>query len=317
MASDQAQIDAANLNIAYCHIVAPISGRIGLRQVDQGNYVQLTDANGIVVITQLEPISVIFSTPEDNLPQIAARMKAGATLPVTVSTAPTSTSSRRDADDHRQSDRHDHRHFQTARDLRQRRRRPVSQPVRQRPPAGRHADRRRARAERGGAARPERQFRLCREGRHHGHGARRQDRPGRRQPHHDHVRPRGRRQGRHRRRRPAARRRKVMVRKARARRRRSGRGGRARSSTRRPGATAATLRAITIAMGKAARRAAATLAGSRTGAAAPAADARPGRRAMSAGRGGALREPFAPFHRTAGRDFAADDRDPAGRNRRL
>jgi multidrug efflux system membrane fusion protein len=84
MASDQAQIDAANLNIAYCRIVAPISGRIGLRQVDQGNYVQVTDTNGIVVITQLSPISVIFSTPEDNLPEIAARMKGGATLPATV-----------------------------------------------------------------------------------------------------------------------------------------------------------------------------------------------------------------------------------------
>jgi multidrug efflux system membrane fusion protein len=82
MTSDQAQIDAASLNIAYCHIVAPISGRIGLRQVDQGNYVQVTDANGIVVITQIQPISVIFSTPEDNLPQIAARMKSGAILPV-------------------------------------------------------------------------------------------------------------------------------------------------------------------------------------------------------------------------------------------
>jgi multidrug efflux system membrane fusion protein len=84
MASDQAQIDAANLNIAYCRIVAPISGRIGLRQVDQGNYVQVTDANGIVVITQIQPISVIFSVAEDNLPQIAARMKSGAALPVTV-----------------------------------------------------------------------------------------------------------------------------------------------------------------------------------------------------------------------------------------
>jgi multidrug efflux system membrane fusion protein len=84
MASDQAQIDAANLNIAYCRIVAPVSGRVGLRQVDQGNYVQVTDTNGIVVITQLTPISVIFSTPEDNLPQIAARMKGGASLPATV-----------------------------------------------------------------------------------------------------------------------------------------------------------------------------------------------------------------------------------------
>ena len=84
MASDQAQIDAANLNINYCRIVAPVSGRIGLRQVDQGNYVQVSDANGIVVITQLQPISVIFSTPEDNLPQIEARLNSGATLPVTV-----------------------------------------------------------------------------------------------------------------------------------------------------------------------------------------------------------------------------------------
>jgi multidrug efflux system membrane fusion protein len=83
MASDQAQIDAANLNITYCRIVAPVSGRVGLRQVDQGNYVQASDATGIVVITQIQPISVIFSTPEDNLPQIAARMKSGAILPVT------------------------------------------------------------------------------------------------------------------------------------------------------------------------------------------------------------------------------------------
>jgi multidrug efflux system membrane fusion protein len=83
MASDQAQIDAANLNITYCRIVAPVGGRVGLRQVDQGNYVQVTDPNGIVVITQIQPISVIFAVPEDNLPQIAARLKGGATLPVT------------------------------------------------------------------------------------------------------------------------------------------------------------------------------------------------------------------------------------------
>ena len=83
MAADQAQIDTANLNIAYCHIVAPVSGRVGLRQVDPGNYLQPSDTTGIVVITQLDPISVVFSTPEDNLPQITARLNAGATLPVT------------------------------------------------------------------------------------------------------------------------------------------------------------------------------------------------------------------------------------------
>jgi membrane fusion protein, multidrug efflux system len=80
---DKAQVDNANLNLAYCHIVAPVSGRVGLRQVDTGNYVQTGDANGIVVITQLQPISVIFSVPEDNLPAVMKRLAAGATLSVT------------------------------------------------------------------------------------------------------------------------------------------------------------------------------------------------------------------------------------------
>ena len=84
MASDQAQIDAAKLNIYYTHIVSPINGRVGLRLVDPGNYVQPTDATGLVVITQLDPISVVFSTPEDNLPRITRRLNAGAKLPVTV-----------------------------------------------------------------------------------------------------------------------------------------------------------------------------------------------------------------------------------------
>jgi multidrug efflux system membrane fusion protein len=81
--ADQAQIDTAKLNIAYCHIVAPVSGRVGLRQVDQGNYVTAGDANGIVVITQLAPISVLFTTAEDNLPPILKRVQGGAVLPVT------------------------------------------------------------------------------------------------------------------------------------------------------------------------------------------------------------------------------------------
>src|SRR5262249_30856347 len=81
--ADQAQIDTAKLNIAYCHIIAPVSGRLGLRQVDQGNYVTPGDANGIVVITQLQPISIVFTTAEDNLPPILKRLQAGATLPVT------------------------------------------------------------------------------------------------------------------------------------------------------------------------------------------------------------------------------------------
>ena len=81
--ADKAQINTAELNIQYCHITAPVSGRVGLRQVDTGNYVQAGDANGIVVITQTQPMSVIFSLAEDNLPALMKRLNGGATLPVT------------------------------------------------------------------------------------------------------------------------------------------------------------------------------------------------------------------------------------------
>jgi membrane fusion protein, multidrug efflux system len=80
--TDQAQIDAQKLNLVYCHIVSPVTGRVGLRQVDAGNYVQTSDANGIVVVTQLQPISVIFTLPEDNLPAVMKQVHAGATLSV-------------------------------------------------------------------------------------------------------------------------------------------------------------------------------------------------------------------------------------------
>ena len=81
--ADQAQIDTQKLNLTYCRIVAPISGRVGLRQVDPGNYVQTSDANGIVVITQLQPISVIFTLPEDSLRGVVQRLRAGAKLTAT------------------------------------------------------------------------------------------------------------------------------------------------------------------------------------------------------------------------------------------
>jgi multidrug efflux system membrane fusion protein len=80
--SDQAQVDSAKLNLTYCHIVSPIDGQVGLRQVDPGNYVQTSDANGVVVITLMQPISVIFSVPEDNLPDIIQRLHTGANLAV-------------------------------------------------------------------------------------------------------------------------------------------------------------------------------------------------------------------------------------------
>jgi multidrug efflux system membrane fusion protein len=80
--ADQAQIDAAKLDLVYCRITAPITGRVGLRLVDPGNYVTPGDATGLVVITQIEPISVIFTLPEDQLPAIMERMRAGARLRV-------------------------------------------------------------------------------------------------------------------------------------------------------------------------------------------------------------------------------------------
>jgi len=84
IAADQAMVKTAELNVAYTHIVSPVTGRVGLRLVDPGNYLQPSDANGIVVITQIDPISVVFTTPEDNLPRISARLNSGAKLPVAV-----------------------------------------------------------------------------------------------------------------------------------------------------------------------------------------------------------------------------------------
>ena len=79
--ADRGTVKSAEVNLAYCRIVSPINGRVGLRQVDLGNYVTPSDSNGIVVITQLEPISVLFTLPEDNLQAVAKRLKEGAALP--------------------------------------------------------------------------------------------------------------------------------------------------------------------------------------------------------------------------------------------
>ena len=80
--SDQAQIDNAKLNITYSQITSPIDGRIGLRLVDPGNIVHASDAGGLLVITQMEPIAVVFTLPEDTLPAVNSRMRSGATLTV-------------------------------------------------------------------------------------------------------------------------------------------------------------------------------------------------------------------------------------------
>jgi membrane fusion protein, multidrug efflux system len=79
--ADRAAVKAAEVNLQYCSIVSPLDGRVGLRQIDQGNYVTPGDTNGLVVITQIHPISVLFTLPEDNLQAILKRMQAGAILP--------------------------------------------------------------------------------------------------------------------------------------------------------------------------------------------------------------------------------------------
>lgn len=80
--SDQANVDNAKLQLDYARITAPISGRLGLRQVDRGNLVSSSDTNGLVVITQTQPISVVFTLPETQLPEVRGEIAAGRTLPV-------------------------------------------------------------------------------------------------------------------------------------------------------------------------------------------------------------------------------------------
>lgn len=81
---DQAQVDAARLNVTYTKIVAPLTGKIGLRMVDKGNYVTMGDASSICVIIQVQPISVLFTIPEDSLPLVRQRLKTGENLEVRV-----------------------------------------------------------------------------------------------------------------------------------------------------------------------------------------------------------------------------------------
>lgn len=78
--SDQGAVDSAKLQLAYCRVIAPISGRVGLRLVDPGNIVHAADANGIAVITQLQPIAVTFTLPQDQLPIVYSKLRASQQL---------------------------------------------------------------------------------------------------------------------------------------------------------------------------------------------------------------------------------------------
>ncbi len=82
VASDQGAIDSAKLQLTYARITAPISGRVGLRQVDPGNIVRASDSNGLVIIAQIKPVTVIYPIPEDNVPRVVKRTQGGEELTV-------------------------------------------------------------------------------------------------------------------------------------------------------------------------------------------------------------------------------------------
>lgn len=79
---DQAMVDNEKLQLVYCHVIAPVDGRVGIRQVDMGNYVTAGQTNGLVILTQMQPISVIFTLPETELGAVAERLRTGIALPV-------------------------------------------------------------------------------------------------------------------------------------------------------------------------------------------------------------------------------------------
>jgi len=81
--TDQANIASAKLNLIYCRIISPVAGRVGLRQVDAGNYITSASTTGLVVVTEMDPIDIVFTLPEDDVPQVEARIAQGATLAVT------------------------------------------------------------------------------------------------------------------------------------------------------------------------------------------------------------------------------------------
>jgi multidrug efflux system membrane fusion protein len=80
--TDQAAVDNAQLNLNYCHIIAPFNGRVGLRLIDQGNYVTPGDATGLVILTQVKPITVIFSLAERYIPAVQKRIRSGDSIEV-------------------------------------------------------------------------------------------------------------------------------------------------------------------------------------------------------------------------------------------
>ncbi len=120
IAADQAAIQAAKVNLGYTKIISPINGVVGLRQVDPGNIVHATDTNGLLVVTQLQPIAVIFTLPEDQLPEVLKRTRGGSRLAVEAyRSRGADASGEREPADGRQPDRYDDGHGEGEGGLRQ------------------------------------------------------------------------------------------------------------------------------------------------------------------------------------------------------
>ena len=162
---DQGAIASAKLQLLYCHITAPIAGRVGLRLVDVGNIVHATDPNGLAVITQVQPITVLFTIPEDRLPDVMRRLQSGKQpRRRSLRSLGAHEDRRRQAGDDGQPDRPDNGHVQVEGGVREPGPRSVPESVRQRPPATRGSARHHDRSDRGHPARAEGALRLCGEG---------------------------------------------------------------------------------------------------------------------------------------------------------
>ena len=167
---DQAQIDNAKAILDYTTIVAPIPGRTGIRLVDQGNIVRASEATGIVVITQLQPISLLFTLPQQQLGEVNKAFAGAAPAGRCLRPRQQDRDRERRAQGGRQPGRSDHRHHQAQGRVSQPRSPALARRLHQRPPADQHAAGRGGGADRRGAARAARHLRLCGAGRQQSRG---------------------------------------------------------------------------------------------------------------------------------------------------
>ena len=169
IAWDKAAVDSAQAYVDYCTITSPIDGRTGFRQVDAGNIIHASDATGIVVITQLRPISVVFTLPETDLGQVNAGMAKGPAHGPGAAGRQHGAGRGGQARGDRQPGRRHDRHDPPQGDLPEQEPAALAGPVRERQAPGRDAPRRARRAGGGGPAGTRRDLRLPRRGRQGAH----------------------------------------------------------------------------------------------------------------------------------------------------